>query len=504
MKSLAGETLEPAETPRIGYATHRSRERWMLLAAAALAGFYLVTSIQIASHRLLWFDEIVTVLIAGLPNASRIVDGLAHVDNNMPPPYFMVVHFFFKLLGVSATVARLPSALALIAGMLITFDCVRRLTDGLNGLLAMSVLGCSALPYYGYEARSYGIYFMLAAFCFWIWVHGKGTKTSALLFGAAFFLAIMVHYYAVLGLVPYAAWEASSWRKWRLPSANLIAGGLAACAAAAVLVPQMSGAKRYSAVFWSPPTSAKLQATFTDLIPQGPLLLAFVLIWIALTARPGGRPGGAPMQSPERIGWLGLLIPFAGYALAKLVTNAYVSRYFLAMLSFIAVAFSCWVWRNFRETPVVSVGILLILVVFATKSQLFTARHPEFIDPYNQQTDTRQALQMEHTLRAEGKHFTVMTNGLLYLPLWYYAKHPEEYVLLVPSDEYLEAHNTARYVAGLRLYFPIQCWNPEELRRHAAEAALIAPTEDSWRMLKQAGLEARVRFAAPLEADYFQ
>jgi hypothetical protein len=370
-------------------------------------------------------------------------------------------------------------------------------------LVAISVLGCSVLPYYGFEARSYGIYFMLTSFCFWIWIHGRGRTSSAVLFGVAFFLAIMVHYYAVLGLVPYAVWEIREWRKWRMPSANLIAGGLAVCCAVAVLLPQMSGAHHYSSLFWSPPSLLKLRTTFTDLIPDGLFLLALILIWVALTAR-GGRSEVAPMESPERLAWLGLLIPFAGYVIAKLVTNAYLSRYFLAMLSFVAVAFSCWVWRNFRETPVVSVGILLILASFGIRAQLVTVRHPELIDPFNQQTDTRRALQMEPTLRAEGKHFTVLTGAMLFVSLWYNSKNPEEYVLLVPSAQYLEHNNTPRYTAGLRRYYPMQFWSVEDLRKHAAETALVAPDEGSRQMLKQAGFALRVRFATPMEADYLE
>jgi hypothetical protein len=504
MNTSANEELEPVQTGQAAPAAQRWWERWTPLAAAALAAFYLVTSILIAGHRLLWFDEIVTVLISRLPGASRIVDALAHVDNNMPAPYFLVVHGFFKLLGEGAVAARLPSALAMAAGLLITFDCTRRLTDGLHGLIAICVLGCSCLPYYGYEARSYGLYVMLSAFCFWIWIHGRRSYFSALLFGAAFFLSIMFHYYAVLGLVPYAAWEALRWKRWRMPSAKLIAGGLALCCAAAVLIPQMSGAKRYSAVFWSAPSMLKLRTTFSDLIPDGLFLLALILIWVALTARTRRGSAATAMESAESIGWLGLLIPFAGYALARVVTNAYVSRYFLGLLPGVAVAFSCWTWRHFRETPLVPAGILLILAGFAMETQLSTARHPESIDPFNQQTATRRALQMEGTLRAEGKHFTLLTNGLLYLELRYYAKHPEEYALLVPSAEHLETHNTARYIAGLGRYYPMQFWNLEDLRKHAAETALLEPTEDSWKMLKEAGLEARRRFVAPTEVDYLQ
>ena len=497
------QTREPASAGQRG-PSHRSWEGWTQLAAATIAITYLVTSIQIAAHRLLWFDEIGPILIARLPTASQIMGALPRWDNNTPALYFLVVHWFFQLFGDGAVAARLPSALAMTAGLLFAFDCARRLTDGLHGLIAMGVLACSCLPYYGVETKSYAIYFMLAAFCFWIWVHGRRGIPSALLFGVATLLAIMVHYYAVLGLVPYAAWEALGWKRWRMPSAKLIAGGLAVCAAVAALLPQMAGAKRYATFFWSPPTFFKLRSTFEDLFPEALFLMVLILIWVVLTARGGQNSDVAPMPAAEGIGWLGLLVPFAGYAVAQLVTNAYVSRYFLGILPGVAVAFSYWIWRHFRKTSLVPAGIVLILAGFGIAKQLSTVRHPESIDPFHQQTDTRQALQMEGSLRADGKRFTLLTNGMLYQELWYYAVRPEEYVLLVPSARYLEVHNTTRYTVGLAHFYPMQIWTLDDVRKHAAETALLEPTDDDRKMLEEIGLKLRPHFNAPLEVDYFQ
>ena len=380
-----------AEVPEAG----RRGEIWGCIAAAVFAAFFLVTSIQIAARRPFWFDEIVTVLISGLAGPSKILQALNHVDNNMPVCYFLVVHWFTQLLHDTNVAARLPSALAMAAGMLITFDCARRLCDGLHGLIAISFLVCSYLPYYGYEARSYGIFFMLASLGLWIWLNVKGTWRPAVLFGGVLFLAIMFHYYAVLCLVPYAAWEATTWKKWTMPLPKLIAGVVAAGCAGALLLSQAAGAKRYSAAFWSPPTLYKLRNTFSAIFPDGLFLLALILIWIALAWRFGGTARPAPMEAAESIGWLSLSIPFAGYVLARLVTNAYVERYFIGMLPGVAVAFSCMVWRHFRETRLVSFGIVAILGSFGIASQLQTLRHPETIDPYGQQTQLRQSLQLE-------------------------------------------------------------------------------------------------------------
>src|SRR5271157_8355 len=56
---------------------------WSFIAATFLAAFYLATSLYISSHRLLWIDEILTVLNTRLPDWTTIwkvstqgVDGL--------------------------------------------------------------------------------------------------------------------------------------------------------------------------------------------------------------------------------------------------------------------------------------------------------------------------------------------------------------------------------------------------------------------------------------------
>src|SRR5271157_2154578 len=47
-------------------------ETWTLMAATALAVFYFGSSLYIASHRLFWFDEILTVSVARLPSWTTI------------------------------------------------------------------------------------------------------------------------------------------------------------------------------------------------------------------------------------------------------------------------------------------------------------------------------------------------------------------------------------------------------------------------------------------------
>jgi hypothetical protein len=504
METSEKEISQGIGTPPVG-PVPGSVSSWSLIAVALLIAFYLATSIQVASHRLFWFDEIFTAVISRLANWSTMSEALK-ADNNMPLPYFLVVHLFDKFFGHTEVAARLPSALGMTVGLVIAFDCARRLTDGRHGLIAVSFLTCSFLPYFGYEARSYGISFMFAALLFWVWTHTKDRKiSSALLFGSVIFMGVIFHYYFVLCLVPYAAWEASRWRPWRLPSLKLVAGVLGIGCAAVVLARQIFGAHRYSASFWSKPSLYLLRETFSGIFPDFVFLFALVMVLIAWVAATEERTIPLPpMSSAEGAGWLSLSIPFAGYVLAKLVTNAFVDRYFIGMLPGIAVAFACLIWRHFRDTRIVPIGIFLLLSVVGIYRQVEVVRHPESIDPFSQQTQTRQMLRLEHDLRNDGKRFFVFSTGMLYFPAHFYSQHPEEYVLLVGSDRDLEVGNTLRYVVSLGRYYPVQTWNMEDLKKHVRETAFIQPLPSDLKAMKEVGFQPVMRFTQPVGVAYLE
>ena len=229
---------------------------------------------------------------------------------------------------------------------LITFDCARRLTDNLHALASLALLGCSLLPYYGYEARPYSLYFMLAAMELWLWLNTSDNgKSSTVLFGVTFFLAFCVHFYSALCLVPYAAFETSRWKPWKAPSPKLLAGILGVLCGVALFSQQIRAARTLSRGFWAPPSQGALLRIFGDFFPFGLFIGAAALLWIAWTAQPERLLLGLMLPS-ERVAWCFLLIPIAGYVLAKLVTNAFYDRYFIGMLPGVALALACALWRH--------------------------------------------------------------------------------------------------------------------------------------------------------------
>jgi hypothetical protein len=428
--------------------------------------------------------------------------------DTMPPTYHMLVRLFDNLFAHSAVAARLPSALAMTAGLLLTFDCARRLTNGLHGLIALSFLTYSYLPSYGYEARSYGLYFMLTALALWLWTQTREeNKFSALLIGVVFFLSAIIHYYTALCLVPYAIWEALNWKPWRLPSQKMIGAVLGVLGGIAVLSEPILAARHvYNGTLPGTPTVSFLSFAFSAMFPHGILLLALVMIWIALVGANARIVRLAPMPPGERIGWFFFLIPLAVFALAQ-ITHGFRARYFICALPGIAIAFTCWLWRHFSEARRVSVGVLLLLAVFGITRQVSATRHPE--QTLNDSRQTQMSI-IEDTLRNEGKQFNVVCVQVLYLEAWYQSKSPNEYSLAIFSDKINPVHPEmlsfaqAHSELALSQYYPLQFWRMEDFKKHASEVALIGPLPSILEALKQAGLQPRVRFSGPLEVDYLE
>ncbi len=344
----------------------------------------------------------------------------------------MVVRLFGDLFGNSEVAARLPSALALTAGLLLIFDCARRMTDGLHGLIALSVATCSFLPYYGYEARSYALYFMFSALAIWIWLcTSDSKKSSAILFGIVMCLGVCMHYYFVLCLVPFVIWETLRGKRGQLASPKLIAGFVGAIVPAALLAPIiLSFSHKFATGFWNRPSLGELRAIFPQLFPDGLFLLVLIVIWVVLADSDKKNVALQPIQSGEAVGWLFLCIPLVGFLLAEWKTNAFFSRYFISVLPGVAIAFSCWVWRHFRSSKLVSAGIFLLLTGWGMATQMTVVRHPESIEA----TGIRQFMELESSLGIEGKRYFVFSNPLLFLEAQQYSNHPEQCILLLPPD----------------------------------------------------------------------
>jgi len=459
--------------------SYRVTDNWAVIVAGLLSALFLLASLYISGQRLAWYDEIMTAVVSRQSWPGGTLRALRTGIDQQPLPYYLLVKLSSWAFGGSTLALRIPSALALSAGLLITFDCARRLTNGLCGLLALSLLLCTILPYYGFEARPYALVFMWTAGSLWLWLHTpRDSKVAALCFGLTVFGSVTSHYYAVFCLIPYGLSALLEIRKKGLPP-KVVAGSAGAIAGLAMILPVAGALHRLTGDFWAPPTFDGLERAFLDFFPYLAVLLPLMLVWIALASF--GRPNVAPLpvETSERLAWLFLLIPFAGLLVARFVTHAFYHRYFIGILSGVAVGFSCMMWRYFRLRPIVPAGILCLLATFGTLRCALHVGHAKWMEPPSAKVELawlERVLQAEDGLSSEGKQFIVVpSGGLLGIEALYLSRHPERYRLLEYPD--LPAKTISVLNRNLGMYLPVHFWSLNDLKAHAREAALVDPSD---------------------------
>ncbi len=487
--------------------SERPKDNWAMIAAALLAGFCLLASLYIAGRRILWYDEIYTAVISARQWPGEVLRLLRAGVDQQPLPYYLLVKTSSKLFGANALSLRLPSALGMFAGLLVVFDCVRRLTDGLHGLLAPSLLICTVLPFYGFEARPYALVFLWSSCSLWLWLHTpRESKGAALAFGVAVFGSVTAHYYAVFCLIPYGVAALLEIREKGLPP-KLLAGCAGAAAGLALMLPVAGALHGTSADFWAPASLSGLDEVFGDLFPHFLVLSALIVIWMTLAGAFGRKGAPAPpMESSERLAWLFLLIPFAGFVVAKLVTNAFYHRYFIGMLAGVAVGFPCLMWRRFRHLRVASAGVLCILAGSGILLYFSRVRHAELAAVLLAGDDAvkiEKLLQSEDMLFREGKQYTVVSlDSRLILEAVYLSSHPERYRAL--DDPRLPVHQQIEMNKVMSSYVPMRIWSMNDLKEHAGEAAVADPSDAALQSMEQTGLNVQTRLVKPLKLMYLK
>jgi len=462
-------------------------ERLAPAGAWLLAVFFLVTSIYISMHRMFWYDEIFTTLTARLSSLRTIWDALVHEPYDPTPfGYFVVVRNFDRLFGPGELGIRLPSALAVVAGMLLTYSSARRISDALHGLIALAALTCTLLPFYGYEGRSYGIYFFLSAAALWGWI----TERHPVFFFVLFFCGVTIHYYFVLCLVPFVAEEVYAWRGFRRSTMRTVAGILGGLAGLAAISPQIRATSHISG-FWAVPTFDTLANAFSDFAPRSPFLFAIALLWIVVADRRKS-PQIEAMSPAERTTWFFLLIPLVGFILALVVTHAFLSRYLIGILPGLSVGLASLLCRRFRGVPQISLGILLLLGGYGVFTQLRAVRHPDKIQTFGPvQERTRKILALEDQFTADGKQY-IASDLLWFLQARYYSHHPERYVL-VPESPLTHSR-----------YYPFPSWTLEEATKHAHETAFLSPPDELLQSTGKAGMRPVWTLLEPFTVLYLE
>ena len=501
--SLAAD-LDVNEAIRFGDKEHRRQVNLGWTIGLLLIAFHFAVSLYISGKRLFWYDEIITFQVSTLPSVRLVARALLNSADIMTPGYLLIVRFFVGMLHNPEMASRLPSALAVSVGYLAVFDSARRLTTTLGGVLALAALMNSFLPQYAYEARSYGFYFMCSSLALWVWLFVR-PRIAPVLFGMCFMAGEFLHYYFALCLVPYTCYELYGMFQRRsipLPSPMLISGFAGISAACLIMLPFIYATHQMSKLFWAVPKVYFLAQIYADYFPNAPLLLALCFFWLSLCPRGNSLNLTIDATGPERLGWLFLLIPPAGFLLALLVTNAFHHRYFIGLLPGVVLAFACQTSRLLASRKTAFAGVAVLFCLACVYAEARAAWHPELIDPANERFKTRNILRVEQTLFQDGKRFLVPCDPLLFSELSHYSRQPKSVWLFADLSNSPKTSSEVQLAVNLDPFLRQQLWDLPNLEKHAGESALIDPSEDLTQTLRAAGFHLTIRFAQPMNIVY--
>lgn len=346
----------------------------MLPVLLALSGYYFALTCCAALWKLPWYDELLTLRIAELPNVSAILAALPnfHAD---PPTYSLVTHFCVAVFGPTPFSIRLPSVIGNWVGMLALYlllsNYIGRICAGIG---AMFVQLTFAAPY-TYEGRPYAVLFGASALTLFCWQRAARRKTAPAyaLFALSAFAVICMHYYGVLVIAAFAAAEIVSavWdRRIRWPMWLGIAAGLTPLLLfAGFYHPAHSFASSgMRFVNWnSAHPGDPFRSYIAALEPAAvPLFLVFTLT-LALSVL-GSMQQISAFRLWTRAEWtvvagIGLL-PIGAYALGRL-TGAYQTRYVLPMVIAFAILFAVAICCIGGRKGALSIACFCIVALWA-------------------------------------------------------------------------------------------------------------------------------------------
>jgi hypothetical protein len=354
--------------------------------AFAIAAAAALVCLQRAAHLTLWFDEILTVLIARLPQTSDIWAACADGADGMPPMFYLAVRTLIRIGLNDALAVRLLSVIGYAVFTFCLFRFVSQHKPAVYGIVAMLLPSLTGCWFFATAGRPYGILMGctgVAMVCWQCVARGNRRAWVIPLFALSLLVASAVHYLGFLLTFPFAA--AESFRVIQKRRVDwLVAAAIAAPAAIlAIYRPLVLQAAGHMGVHWGKPQlfSAASDVLETFVLPAMPVLAAILVagfLFTQLISTPTKPLAAAVLPRDEFVLVMAVLsLPLIALLMARFVTHAFVARYSIEDVAGLAVVLTYSMGTLFldRREPAMLAAFLMLAAL-----GLGQARHSGAID----------------------------------------------------------------------------------------------------------------------------
>ena len=344
--------------------------------ALALLAIFLVAMGESAG-KLLWFDELVTVKTALLPNWSDVWNFYNNGLDTTGPLPSLIARAGLMLPTSPELTSRLPFTLAYLVMCFCMYAFVHRRYPVGYALAVLIYTLNYAFFDFAIEARAYAVVLGgcgIAMLCWQSAVSGKRRPWNVfgLWLGLAF--AMDAHAFAIFLLAPFAlAQLAQDLSRRKLDLAVWAALILSPAGLVPVLHGELLAKKAYGNNFWSQPDFGSLFKSYADFVAGGrTYLIALVLVAIAAALLARWNRSQVKMRGFSMPEWtlvvtLALLPVFA--MLASYPLHVYVARYALCCNIGMVVCSVAAVAETARRSNYFGVILLLLFLFTATRSR---------------------------------------------------------------------------------------------------------------------------------------
>lgn len=446
---------------------HRSSVAVLILTLLA-AG---LCSVLHAIAKPFWYDEVCTVILCRLPNASEIWNALSHAADTNPPPFYLLTRAARQLVPDDHLGYRLPAILGLLGTVSCVYFILSRRARRLSALVGAAFVLCTPLAEYAYEARPYSLMVACVSCAILFWQRIEDSRLYAIAAGASLAGALCLHYYAVLVWPAFIVAEASVWivrRRFRISAwAAIIAGAFPLFLFAPLL---LKVRLYYGQNFWAKPSmKGALFSYFSLFITGGHWGVIFavgifaILLYVGLTKTAGSDGSGyravkveaIPIEERALILML-LCLPLIAFAAARIGHGGMAWRYMLPTVLGGALALGYGI-DKVSSARRLFLLVFLLMVYALSSGEFFVREHAK-----GSLLESRARATGEVKTIAAGSDLPiVIASGSRYLPMAYYASadssgklfaiaDPREAVIAIKSD------SVDLSLLALRQYFPLQ------------------------------------------------
>jgi mannosyltransferase len=196
-----GEKVRGPRSRVLGLDTHPELAVTCLTVLAAVLRFTRI------GHQGFWFDEASTALLVHLSPGKML--GLLPQTESTPPLYYCIAWVWARIFGFGEAGLRSLSAVAGVLTVPVAYGVGAKLISPRAGVIVAALTATSPLLiWYSQEARSYELVVLLGATTLLTFAYALSEPTSRAVaaWAGACALALATHYFAVIAVVPEAAW----------------------------------------------------------------------------------------------------------------------------------------------------------------------------------------------------------------------------------------------------------------------------------------------------------